>query len=327
MTPDESRPDAGVSPDPDSTGSGPGGRGVEPTGPAGALGPASAELAAARATDGDADAGHLGWRISGLLDGELSVTEEIVAREHLADCDHCQTEFAEVMAARAFVRGLGEVEPPTGYVDRIMAHTRRRMPERLGLAGLVGIAALWICLLIISAGLALPDVAPPVDRFVDQHELAASAEADPTGDLQPLDEDGSELDPPFVLPDELASGFERVAAYEPDDDVVQVLYRQGDTEVSLFEQEGRLDWSDLPAYGRETEVAGRRAWVGTVNGTRTPPGHVVIVPDGPVVYTLVTTGAPDPALALAPELPEPQDYSWSDRARRNVETLAERIGL
>jgi hypothetical protein len=54
---------------------------------------------------------------------------------------------------------------------------------------------------------------------------------------------------------------------------------------------------------------------------------VVIVPDGPVVYTLVTTGEADPALALAPELPEPQDYTWSDRARHNVETLVDRLGL
>lgn len=270
---------------------------------------------------------HLGWRISALLDGELPVTDEIVAREHLADCDLCQQEFAEVMAARAFVRGLGDVEPPTGYFDRLAAHTRRRMPTHLGMAGLVAIAAVWICLLIIGAGLSLPDVVPPVDDFVEQHEQAMSDDpADVDADHIEL-ASGDAVGPPFVLPDELASGFQRVAAYDHGDGVVQVLYRQGDTEVSLFEQEGTLAWSSLPDYGEERRLGGQRAWVGTLDGSRSAPGQVVVIPDGPVVYTLVTTGEADPALALAPELPEPQDYSWSDRARRNVETIAERIGL
>lgn len=94
---------------------------------------------------------HLGWRLSALLDGELSVADEMRAREHLADCDFCQDEFMEVMAARAYVRGLGEVEPPQDYLDRVLTRIHRQSQVRVGLITLVSFATIWIVVLVIAA--------------------------------------------------------------------------------------------------------------------------------------------------------------------------------
>lgn len=274
--------------------------------------------------------GHLGWRVSALLDGELPTTEELVAREHLAGCDRCQEEFAQVMAARSFVRGLGEVEPPRDFLDRLAASGAEHTRIRFGLVALVGIAALWIVLLIIGAGVAVPQVVPPVDDFVHQHEVASSdPELLPT--LEPvevLDPSADGVDAPYVLPDELASGFTRVVAYDKGGGVIQALYRSGDSQVSLFQQEGTLDWSDLPADGEERTIGDQRAWVTTVDADA-GTGQVIVVPDGPVVYTLVASGpeSTDAAFGLVPVLPEPQDYSWIDRARHNVDRVTDRLGL
>jgi anti-sigma factor RsiW len=103
--------------------------------------------------DGDwaAEGGHLGWRLSALLDGELPVADELRAREHLTSCDLCQDEFAEVMSARAFVRGLGEVEPPQDYLDRVMTRIDRKTHARLGLITLVAFMGVWIVLLLVAA--------------------------------------------------------------------------------------------------------------------------------------------------------------------------------
>jgi hypothetical protein len=293
-------------PTPDSTGSGVGGRSLS-----------------------DAD-GHLGWRLSALLDGELGVTEELVAREHLTGCDVCQDEFAEVMAARAFVRGLGDVEPPQGYIDRVITRAHRRNQTRLGLVSLVAIAALWIVVLIVGAGVALPQVVPHVQDFVAQHEIAS---ADPSllptvEDARALsDDEAATYEAPYVFPQELAAGFEQVAAYDKGEGLVQVLYRSGDATVSLFEQEGTLDWGSLPDIGEVREVDGQEVWVGTLDDGRAAPAHLVVVPADSVVYTLVTTDEPETAVALAPDLPDPQDYTWSDRAKKKVEGLVRSLGI
>jgi hypothetical protein len=257
-----------------------------------------------------------------------STTEELAAREHLAGCDVCQQEFAEVTAARAFVRGLGEVEPPTDYIDRVLTRFHRRQQTRWGLVGLVGVAALWIIVLIIGAGLALPEVSPPVSEFAGQHEVAS---VDPERlpeieDVRVIDaEDVSTVATPFVVPDDLATDFERVVVYDKGEGIVQALYRNDDTSVSLFEQEGVLDWESLPPEGL-TEIDGQRAWVGTVVGEAGDEHPVVIIAEWPVVYTLVG-GDPAHTPSLVRELPDPQEYTLGDRARQSVDNLSRRLGL
>jgi hypothetical protein len=278
----------------------------------------------------DGDDAHLGWRLSALLDGELVVPDELRAREHLRGCDRCQQEFVEVTAARAFVRGLGDVEPPQGYLDRVLTRVQRRNQSRLGLVSLVTIAAIWIVVLLIGAGVALPSVSPEVELLAEQHaDVAADPTAVADGDEVRVvsNDEAAAFEAPYVLPAELGSDHQRVAAYERGHSVLQGVYQSGDSTVSLFEQEGTLDWESLPDGGDVREVEGRRIWVSTLDGGSGPDRHVVVVPDYPVVYTLVTTGDAAGVLELAPEVPDPQGYTWGDRARRNVETWLERLGL
>lgn len=271
--------------------------------------------------------GHLGWRVSALLDGELLPAEESVARAHLGSCDRCQVELAEVMAARSLVRGLGHVEPPRGFLDQLVSLPRHPSPLRFGAVALVGIAALWIILLVVAASVALPQVVPPVDDFVRQHEVAATdPQLLPT--LEPvevLDGGADVLAPPYVLPDELATSFRRVVAYDKGGGVIQALYRSEEAAVSLFQQEGSLDWDRLPDDGEVRTVAGTQAWVGTVDAVGDLPGvdtsggrAVVVVPDGDLVYTLVTADSAEVALDLVPSLPDPASASWFERVRRRV---------
>jgi hypothetical protein len=282
-------------------------------------------------------ADHLGWRISALLDGELSVTEEIVARGHLERCDQCQDEFVEVTQARFFVRQLGDVEPPQDFVDKLVSSGGPRFSPRLGLAGLVALAAAWILFLAIGVGVSLPDVSPPVDEFAEQH-VAVADQAD--ADL-PERSDGfrrvpmaelDDLDAPYTAPATLASdndegpGFDRVAAYD-NDGSLQVLYSDGETRVSVFQQEGVLDWGTLPSSGDRDGAGGAAAWVGTpsVIGEGTP--SVVVIDKGSVVYTVVTDAPPAAAVTVARDLPDPPSYSIGQRAQKNLEQLARRVGL
>jgi hypothetical protein len=275
---------------------------------------------------------HLGWRISALLDDELNAVEEDLALDHLAACEHCQSELAEITAARDLVRSLGEVEPPQGYLDRLI--DSRRFSPRLGLVGLVTLAAAWVLILAIGVGITLPDVSPPVDQFAVQHDTLEDLVAEP--DRLPTRTDGFERvtseqlaarHERYQAPESLDSVYDRVGVYD-DGEVVQVLYSDGAVGVSLFEQQGSLDWAALPDGGEEVDVDGTRAWTRTTPGTDGGPAEtVLVVPKGAVVYTLVSEGSREELIALAESLPDTEPFSLSERAGRNFRELARRFGL
>jgi hypothetical protein len=267
--------------------------------------------------DWSADGGHLGWRLSALLDGELPVPDELRAREHLSGCDFCQDEFTEVMSARAFVRGLGDVEPPQGYVDRILTRIHRRNQVRFGLASLVGIAAIWIVVLIIAAGVVVPSGTPDIDELGAHHGLAAAGDAN-LDDATPID-DLAALDAPYVLPGRVASVYEREAAWDRNGHGVHGLYRSDTATVSVFEQAGTLDWDSLPEDGTVQDVGGERVWTTTISAAGGPERHVAVVTRYPVVYTIVSTDSAESVLDVAGDLPEPRDFGWADRLRTNLD--------
>lgn len=270
---------------------------------------------------------HLGWRISALLDGELTTVEEDLALEHLGSCEQCQEELAEITAARELVRSLGDAEPPDDYDATQLVGGRS---GHLGIVGLVTLAAAWVIILAVGLGLSLPDVTPSVDEFADQHRTVSSI-ADESERL-PDAADGfeqftagelDELSSPFAAPPSLDPALDRLAAYGSDD-IVQLFYSDGSVAVSIFEQEGTLDWDALPDGGAETRVGDDRAWVLTDGD---PPQTVLVVPKGSVIYTLVSTLPTEDLVALADELPPGEEYSLSQRARRNFAEIARRLGL
>jgi Putative zinc-finger len=277
------------------------------------------------------DVEHLGWRISALIDGELTTVEEEVALDHLASCERCQEEMAEITAARTLVRQLGEVEPPDDYLERALFGGRSRSSARLGLVGLVTLAAAWVAILAIGFSVSLPDVQPAVDELADQHETVTQLARD--SDRLPARTDHYEqftsaevagLGAPYAAPDSLDSALSRIGAYGKGP-VVQLFYSDGSDAISLFEEEGTLDWSALPAGGEEVDVGDGRGWIGAT--TTDPPQNVLVVPKGAVVYTLVSQLPKDDLIAVAAELPEPDAFSLSERARRNFDELVRRFGL
>jgi hypothetical protein len=266
---------------------------------------------------------HLGWRLSALLDGELPVAEELMARQHLAGCDRCQEEFVEVTSARALVRGLGEVEPPQGYTDRVVRRVQRRSQQRLGLLGLLGLAVVWVLVLLIGAGAEAPAVAPDLDAFVRNHRDAASA-----GEVEGgRSVDADALDPPFVFLPRLGVDLDRRSVVELSSDTVQGHYGGPGGAVSIFQQEGRLVEDDLPVGSVTGEIGGWRVWSVPVGAAGTGGHVVVVVEQGPMVVTLVGSGPTEKMHDLITQLPEPQSYRFRDWFRQSLEGFARRLGL
>lgn len=61
----------------------------------------------------------------------------------------------------------------------------------------------------------------------------------------------------YLAPEEPGEGYHLVGGFRRPDGVVQLLYSDGIFSMSVFEQEGAIEWDALPD-GREGEVAGHR---------------------------------------------------------------------
>jgi len=100
----------------------------------------------------------------------------------------------------------------------------------------------------------------------------------------PTDEIGAE----YLAPDRLATGFRLLGRYEHPDGAVQMFYSDGLFSLSVFEQQGLVDWGSLPDGGRRTTVDSERAqWYAT------DVGSVVVWERGGLVLTGVSDAPPD----------------------------------
>jgi anti-sigma factor RsiW len=134
--------------------------------------------------------GHLGDALSGLLDGELPLTQELAARQHLAACPACALEYEQVHTARAWVRGLPAVDPPFGFLEGLLLHPPAAAVPLLARRWVrVGAGAVSAAAAVALLGFASPrdaPVSPPVNRMVEAHAAGASINADPLTRLAPL---------------------------------------------------------------------------------------------------------------------------------------------
>ncbi|HEY4703986.1 MAG TPA: zf-HC2 domain-containing protein, partial [Streptosporangiaceae bacterium] len=64
---------------------------------------------------------HLGYRLSALIDGELSAAERDRVHAHLAGCEACRAEANQLRALKKRMRGLGEVPPDDALTQRLIA--------------------------------------------------------------------------------------------------------------------------------------------------------------------------------------------------------------
>ena len=92
---------------------------------------------------------------------------------------------------------------------------------------------------------------------------------------------------PFRAPERAGDGFRLAGRYRDGDGTVQLFYSDGLFGVSVFEQEGKLDWSGLPA-GEARTVGDHDA-----RQYRTPTGVVTVWESGDVVYTAVADAPAD----------------------------------
>jgi sigma-E factor negative regulatory protein RseB len=93
---------------------------------------------------------------------------------------------------------------------------------------------------------------------------------------------------PFEAPGTTGDAFRLVGRYGESGDTVHLFYSDGLFSVSVFEQQGALDWSSLPPGGEPRTVSGRDA-----REYRTAGGVVTVWQAGDVVYTTVSDAPSD----------------------------------
>lgn len=256
--------------------------------------------------------GHVGDLVSAYLDGELDGETGAWVRDHLAGCAPCRELAVDTETARAWLRSLPEVDA-TPVVEQLLA--RHRAAIRAG-AVFVGLAAVVVGSLALTAAVIRTDVVPDVDALVDAH-LAAS-DADDNGlvvevlfDLEGMS--GAKgvggVGTPYIAPDAMGANpttLSRRAVYDGDDLTV-VVYDNGATVVSVFQQPGRLDWDALPP-GRTGTHGGRTVWSPAARSNGRPA--VLVAQIGHLVVTAVSDD-PDAVAAAVTALPEGhRDSSW-----------------
>lgn len=102
---------------------------------------------------------------------------------------------------------------------------------------------------------------------------------------------------PLRAPGTAGDGFRLTGRYRDAAGTVQLFYSDGLFGVSVFEQQGELEWSGLPAGGEARTVAGHDG-----RRYRTPAGAVTIWESDEVVYTAVADAPDDQVDALLADL-------------------------
>lgn len=118
-------------------------------------------------------------------------------------------------------------------------------------------------------------------------------------------------------PVRLAAGYQRLGAYRQGN-ALQMVYSDGLYELSLFQEEGRLDTGDLPAQRRTIRLAGHAAWAFSW-----PGGQGVVWTAGRTVYTLLGDVPPDELNTVAASVPVHRSTSVAHRLRQACRELVE----
>ncbi|MGI8758692.1 MAG: anti-sigma factor family protein [Acidimicrobiales bacterium] len=283
---------------------------------------------------------HPGDALSALLDGELDAAGANQLRAHLQRCPACTEELQVVRSVRRALRTLPGAEPPSGFLDAIVAavaaaddggaalaapvvplvRRRHRHPGRAARAAASVAASVAV---VVAVGAIGPQAyGPRVDAAVGRHVESLSAMsavglvdadggADPLRAPQPVTpttaprRDPERLPPPFEVPSRLAEGYRLVDAfYHPQG--LQLVYQRGRYGLSVFEARGRLDFSALPAGGRRIDVAGADGWRWETEGV---DGRVVVFEREGMVLTVVGDEPGKVVADVARSLPGPRPLS------------------
>lgn len=271
--------------------------------------------------DATGDDGHVGDLVSAHLDDELDPDVGAWVRAHLATCPACRDLAARTAAARSWVRTLPPVDG-TKVVERLLA--RHRTIIRAA-AAFVGAAAVLLGALALSAAVIRPEVVPDIDQLVAAHQRGAAAgRADAMTDLGDIEAEavtrvGSAYTAPAGMVDD-RTRLDRRGMLDGDDLAV-VVYGDGETTVSVFQQPGRLDWDGLPR-GRTELVGPRTAWRPAGDGPGDGGSAVLVAQVGDVVVTVVADD-PDSGRLVLDGLPDTERRSTWDRVHDSCARLTQ----
>lgn len=100
-------------------------------------------------------------RLEALAEGSLPDAERAVLESHLITCSRCQMEVEDWRALFGLLASLPQIEPASGFADRVMSRVRVRRPWTARVAALLsrllpGTTAGWA---LLTSLLALPVVA------------------------------------------------------------------------------------------------------------------------------------------------------------------------
>lgn len=254
--------------------------------------------------------GHAGDLVSAHLDGELDDATASWVDAHLGDCEPCREVAGAVEAARSWMRTSPTVDA-TPMVESVI--NRRRRLVGTGLA-FVGLAWFALGLLAVTSAVTHPQVVPDIDAMVDAHQNASHDELD---GVRAVDQGGSHYATPVTIGDS-AAPMQRRAVFDGRD-LTTVVYGSTDVVVTVFEQPGRIDWSQLPD-GITESIDGRRSW------RRAGSPTVVVTEIGDLVVTMVTDDV-DVVREVVATLPAPRRTSTLDRVHDSCQELMEIFAL
>ena len=154
---------------------------------------------------------HLGYRLSALIDGELSHAQRERVLAHLANCEPCRREAAALRVLKQRMHALGEATANTALTDRLVALgakgqgpgsglSRRRWPVRSLAVAFLAMAGLSVPAAAFMAGGGQaepgPGVTPAIEEFMTQHEIttgdvpASTAKPSPSPSSTPRHHEG-----------------------------------------------------------------------------------------------------------------------------------------
>jgi hypothetical protein len=251
--------------------------------------------------------GHPDDLLSAHVDGELDAATEARVVDHLAGCAECRRAVAELDGARSLLRGLPPVDA-SPVIEGFLARHRRAI--RLG-AGFVAVAGLVLLALGLTAATEHRPVVPDVAALTAGHVEGAH------GDMGGMErKDGSA----YVAPPGLIGSAVQLSRHEVWDgpDLAVVVYRDGDVDVSVYQQPGRLDWDGLPP-GEVVAMGDDDVWFGSGRPV------VAVSQRGDLVVTVVSADRPAVLTAVA-GMPEwRRRASWDrlhDACQRVVQAFA-----
>lgn len=200
--------------------------------------------------------------------------------------------------------GLPMVDPPAGFIDAALDHRPRFAARTVVGLGVLSVVALIATVVTGAAG--RTTVAPQIEELARRHTTVQAGI---------LGQTAGEVDYRIDTPVELPEGFERTRNLAAED-IRQAFYADGETEVSVFVQEGRVQWDALPEAGL-TDVDGLRAWVDEDR-------RIVVVETANDTVTIVGLPVEDVARAVR-SMPRTEP-SLADRTQSLVESIVGQLG-